>query len=418
MNSMTGIAIALIAGFMLAAAVACESVPASPGAVEPVTTVEPTEVPTVIQPSEPTTGGQPVAESTPTPPGEPVMVEVLAPIHEAHVRVAESFPTQYFLEVTSGLPNGCIKFNGHEVTSEDYTIEVTVTNLEPKSGGLIACDMRYGIVTTDIPLGSDFEPGKTYTVHVNDVTSQFTAQGSSDAPTGPGTAGPTALGESFLLGEGQTATIESEGLSVSFVNVSEDSRCPSGVTCIWAGQAKVVIGVVHTATGEDLGVREIVLGGGGGEAATASFGRYSVEVLTLDPYPDAPEQGDRPDYTVTLMVSASDPGSRLDDSQGTTDAVTVHLRGEPVAGQPFTILFTAELVGEPDNNKELYCQRADWNFGDGMGATVTASCVVWPPEAKINRRHEQAHTYEGPGPRQVTFTYGPLPTEIIEVDVR
>ena len=126
--------------------------------------------------------------------------------------------------------------------------------------------------------------------------------------------------------------IESEGLSVSFVNVPEDSRCPRSVTCIWAGQAKVVIGVVHTATGEDLGVREMVLGGGGREAVTASFGRYSVEVLTLDAHPAEPDQGDRPDYTVTLMVSASDPGSRLDDSQGATDNVTVHLRGEPVAG--------------------------------------------------------------------------------------
>ena len=186
MSSMTGIAIALIAGFMFAAAVACESVPASPGAVEPVTTVEQTEVPTVIQPSEPTTGGQPALGPTPTQPEEPVMVEVLAPIEEVHVRVAESWAPQYFLEVTSGLPNGCIKFDGHEVTSEGYTIEVKVTKLESKSGGLIACDMRYGIVTTDIVLGSDFEPGKTYTVRVNDVTSQFTAQGSSDAPMGPG----------------------------------------------------------------------------------------------------------------------------------------------------------------------------------------------------------------------------------------
>ena len=68
MSSMTGVAIALIAGFMFAAAVACESVPANPDAVEPVTTVELTEVPAIIQPSDPTTGRQPVLGSTPMPP--------------------------------------------------------------------------------------------------------------------------------------------------------------------------------------------------------------------------------------------------------------------------------------------------------------------------------------------------------------
>ena len=80
MSSMTGIAIALIAGFMFAAAVACESVPANPDTVEPVATVELTEVQTVIPRSEPTIGGQPVFGSTPMPPEEPVMVEVLVPI--------------------------------------------------------------------------------------------------------------------------------------------------------------------------------------------------------------------------------------------------------------------------------------------------------------------------------------------------
>jgi len=66
----------------------------------------------------------------------------------------------------------------------------------------------------------------------------------------------------------------------------------------------------------------------------------------------------------------------------------VHLRCEPVAGQPFTILFTAELVGRPANNQELYCQEAGWEFGDGVGVAVTPDCPVWTPEAKINRHYE------------------------------
>jgi len=43
------------------------------------------------------------------------------------------------------------------------------------------------------------------------------------------------LGQPFELRASETAAID--GLRVSFEGVGEDSRCPTGVQCVWAGDA-------------------------------------------------------------------------------------------------------------------------------------------------------------------------------------
>ena len=54
-------------------------------------------------------------------------------------------------------------------------MEVTISNEVPGSMDL-TCAMVYGFVETIIPLGSDFESGRTYTLVVNDVTQSLVAQ--------------------------------------------------------------------------------------------------------------------------------------------------------------------------------------------------------------------------------------------------
>lgn len=107
--------------------------------------------------------------------GDMETVRVPAPIDEVEIRVLESFPPQYVLYVVSGLPSGCAKFDEYEVERDGDTIHVKVWNLMPADDD-VACTMIYGTVEHNINLGSDFESGKTYTVHVNDVTKTFTAQ--------------------------------------------------------------------------------------------------------------------------------------------------------------------------------------------------------------------------------------------------
>jgi len=100
---------------------------------------------------------------------------VLAPIDSADIRVGESAPPQYFLDVVSGLPSGCAKFDRYDLERSGDTLTVSVWNIDetPEDG---ACTAIYGMVEHHIALGSNFNSDTTYTVHVNDVTRIFVAR--------------------------------------------------------------------------------------------------------------------------------------------------------------------------------------------------------------------------------------------------
>jgi putative lipoprotein len=117
----------------------------------------------------------PVASETPTVSG-PETVEVPAPIETVEIVVSGSEPAEYSLHIVSGLPGGCAKFEGYEVSRDGNTIEVTVINLMPADPRTI-CTAIYGYQGSEVALGSDLTPGETYTVVVNgQTTSSFVAR--------------------------------------------------------------------------------------------------------------------------------------------------------------------------------------------------------------------------------------------------
>lgn len=99
---------------------------------------------------------------------------VPAPIDGLDVRVLESSPPQYMLNVRAGLPSGCAERNRHDVNRTGETITVTVLNWMPS--GNPPCTAIYGSYELSINLGSDFRAGATYLVRVNDKTTAFVAQ--------------------------------------------------------------------------------------------------------------------------------------------------------------------------------------------------------------------------------------------------
>jgi len=105
----------------------------------------------------------------------PARIEVRAPIVRVAVRVAESFPPQYFADVTSALPDGCTEFGRFAVRREASMVFVDVFNTRPASSD-VACTMLYGEKEIAVPLGSDFARGATYTLDVNGTREIFTAQ--------------------------------------------------------------------------------------------------------------------------------------------------------------------------------------------------------------------------------------------------
>ena len=158
-----------------------------------------------------------VAAAEPTPePTRPIpagMVKVKAPIESVEIIVAESYPPQYFAHVISGLPNGCVEFYDYEETRSGNAITITVFNLEPApSNNTLACAAIYLTHELGVPLGTDFEPGETYTVTVNGVVKTFTAEG---GPSDDGT-------DSDAYGEVVPAPIESVAIHVDTRPDGED----------------------------------------------------------------------------------------------------------------------------------------------------------------------------------------------------
>ncbi|MFW6175142.1 MAG: hypothetical protein ACOC5K_05115 [Chloroflexota bacterium] len=103
----------------------------------------------------------------PLPPaGVDSRVSAPATVEDAVIDVRESFPPQYHLRVTVGLPSGCVSPGGFEVVRDGNTVHVTVTNQRPADDDMM-CTMIYGLHEWNIPLGSDFEPGEDYEVVIN-----------------------------------------------------------------------------------------------------------------------------------------------------------------------------------------------------------------------------------------------------------
>ncbi len=103
---------------------------------------------------------------------------------------------------------------------------------------------------------------------------------------------------SVVVALGQTVTLPGTTIQVRFERVESDSRCPSDVTCIWAGDAALTL-----AMGERSPSTPFLLHTNGQAGATrATVGGYEVEVSALDPSPVSTTRSDPQAYRLTLVV--------------------------------------------------------------------------------------------------------------------
>jgi hypothetical protein len=107
------------------------------------------------------------------------------------------------------------------------------------------------------------------------------SSGSKDSMTHPAAA---ALGREYVLGFGETLNLEG-GISLEFTSLAEDSRCPTGVQCIWEGNGRILL----TAT-TPRGVNSLELNTNARFATRAIFDSYAVELRNLAPYPTSVSQ--------------------------------------------------------------------------------------------------------------------------------
>lgn len=102
----------------------------------------------------------------------------------------------------------------------------------------------------------------------------------------------------FDLSPGQEARIQGTAVTVRFSRVSDDSRCPVDVQCVWAGNAVVHLSLTSTQSGSVESALNTTL-----DPKAVSFGGLSIRLVGLRP---APRSGSRiadADYVATLEAT-------------------------------------------------------------------------------------------------------------------
>jgi len=109
---------------------------------------------------------------------------------------------------------------------------------------------------------------------------------------------PAGLNTPFTLSVGQTGLLNAEHLSVTFLGVPSDTRCPVDIVCMQAGDATLSI---RAEKGGKPGVNlAIALSD---DPQTAMFEGYAIDARRLLPDQMTGRTIPAGEYTVTLVVN-------------------------------------------------------------------------------------------------------------------
>lgn len=90
-----------------------------------------------------------------------------------------------------------------------------------------------------------------------------------------------SLGSDFILAVGQTVHLTGTSTTITFEAVPQDSRCPTNVQCVWAGNAEVRLRIATGATHADASVNT------GVEPHGVATAEVQVDLLEVTPAPVA-----------------------------------------------------------------------------------------------------------------------------------
>ena len=96
------------------------------------------------------------------------------------------------------------------------------------------------------------------------------------------------------LSAGATAPVKGTELQVTFVGVSEDSRCPTDTTCVWAGEVNVKLAL---KLGTQAPVENEIL-----EGRATLIEPYRITVTRVLPEPVSTKKIQPNEYRINLIV--------------------------------------------------------------------------------------------------------------------
>ncbi|MFX0016745.1 MAG: hypothetical protein ACFFB2_18835 [Promethearchaeota archaeon] len=104
------------------------------------------------------------------------------------------------------------------------------------------------------------------------------------------------IGTDISLHIGESVIIKDHGIKLKFVDVLDDSRCPSDVECVWEGTVSLLINIQYRR--QDLG--DFILNSS--NVHKVSFMGYYVKFKELEPYPISTEIIPKASYFATFNV--------------------------------------------------------------------------------------------------------------------
>lgn len=109
-----------------------------------------------------------------------------------------------------------------------------------------------------------------------------------------------SLNEQFTIKAGHQVVIKDEKLSVQFSSVQNESRCPTGVQCVWEGNAAISIEVSKK---RKKSVQAILNTNTTIQPNEVAYKKYRVKLLGLNPYPRIDEKIEPKAYEAVMIVT-------------------------------------------------------------------------------------------------------------------
>jgi hypothetical protein len=88
------------------------------------------------------------------------------------------------------------------------------------------------------------------------------------------------------------------GIRIKFIDMLEDSRCPTDTQCIWAGNAKIKIGLSNSGRS----AKQVELNTGL-KPQSIVFGGYEIKLIKLTPAPASNIRIRKDGYVATFSVT-------------------------------------------------------------------------------------------------------------------
>ncbi|MDG1279458.1 MAG: hypothetical protein P8O16_19455 [Algoriphagus sp.] len=109
-----------------------------------------------------------------------------------------------------------------------------------------------------------------------------------------------AMGEEISIQVFDTVNYCSENLSITFNAYPNESRCPSDVTCIWAGFVEVEL--LINQKGKESVLKLSTEPNVSGLPVQAKVGDYAIKLIDVTPYPATNIRIDPDQFRVVLLV--------------------------------------------------------------------------------------------------------------------